>query len=36
MQARLLFVVHVQIEDATIRIVSARKATREERRDHDS
>jgi uncharacterized DUF497 family protein len=34
-QQRLLFVVHVQIEDAAIRIVSARKATAQERRDHE-
>jgi len=32
---RLLFVVHVQIEDAAIRIISARKATAQERRDYD-
>jgi uncharacterized DUF497 family protein len=32
---RLLFVVHVQIEDAMICIISARKATAQERRDHD-
>lgn len=32
---RLLFVVHVQIDDAAIRIISARKATAQERRDHD-
>lgn len=32
---RLLFVVHVQIEDAFIRIISARRATNEERRDHE-
>ncbi len=32
---RLLFVVHVQIEDAAIRIVSARKATSHERQEHE-
>lgn len=32
---RLLFVVHVQFEDAFIRIISARRATNEERRDHE-
>ena len=32
---RLLYVVHVQIEEAEIRIISARKATAQERRDHD-
>ena len=32
---RLLFVVHVQIEDEGIRIISARKATTEERRNHE-
>ncbi len=32
---RLLFVVHVVIEDEAIRIISARKATPEERRDHE-
>lgn len=33
---RLLFVVHVLIEDVCIRIISARKATRTEREFHDS
>lgn len=33
--SRLLFVVHVQIEDECIRIISARRATNEERRDHE-
>ena len=32
---RLLYVVHIQIEDSGIRIISARKATREERRRYD-
>ena len=27
----LLFVVHIEVEDNTIRIISARKATRQER-----
>ena len=35
-QGRLLFVVHVEIEDEYVRIISARKATREERKNHDS
>ena len=35
-QERLLFVVHLEICDEHIRIVSARKATRQERDDHDS
>ena len=35
-QGRLLFVVHVEVEDEYIRIISARKATREERKNHDS
>jgi uncharacterized DUF497 family protein len=34
-QSRLLFVVHVEIEDDAIRIISARKATNEERKHHD-
>jgi uncharacterized DUF497 family protein len=34
-EQRLLFVVHVQVADDCIRIISARKATKEERRDHD-
>jgi uncharacterized DUF497 family protein len=33
--SRLLFVVHVQIEDECIRIISARKATHEERQNHE-
>lgn len=32
---RLLFVVHIQFEDAFIRIISARKASNDERRDHE-
>lgn len=32
---RLLFVVHIQFEDASIRIISARKATSHERQDHE-
>ena len=32
---RLLFVVHIQFEDAFIRIISARKATNDERKDHE-
>lgn len=35
-QGRLLFVVHIEIEGEFIRIISARKATREERIRHDS
>ena len=35
-QGRLLFVVHLHICDERIRIISARKATRQERNDHDS
>ncbi|MEJ7137041.1 BrnT family toxin [Amphibiibacter pelophylacis] len=34
-QSRLLFVVHVQMDDAFIRIISARKATALERREHE-
>jgi hypothetical protein len=33
--SRLLFVVHVIVEDETIRIISARKATYEERNHYD-
>jgi uncharacterized DUF497 family protein len=33
--SRLLFVVHIQQEDAAIRIISARKATHSERYDHE-
>lgn len=32
---RLLFVVHIQQDDAGIRIISARKATHSERYDHE-
>ena len=32
---RLLFVVHIQFEDAFIRIISARKATKDERHDYE-
>jgi uncharacterized DUF497 family protein len=32
---RLLFVVHIQFDDAFIRIISARKDTNDERRDHE-
>jgi hypothetical protein len=32
---RLLFVVHVEIEDEAIRIISARRATTEERRNYE-
>jgi len=34
-QSRLLYVVHVEIEDDAIRIISARKATNEERKHDD-
>lgn len=33
---RLLYVVHIEFEGEYIRIISARKATREELRHHDS
>ena len=33
---RLLFVVHAEFEDEYIRRISARKATPQERKDHDS
>jgi uncharacterized protein len=33
---RLLFVVHIEFEGEHIRIISARKATPQEREDHDS
>ena len=33
---RLLFVVNVEIEDEAMRLISARKATSQEREDHDS
>lgn len=32
---RLLFVVHVEVEDIAIRIISARRATSHERQDHE-
>lgn len=32
---RLLFVVHIQIEQSAIRIISARRATSHERQDHE-
>jgi len=35
-KGRLLFVVHIEFETEFIRIISARKATPQERRDHDS
>ncbi len=35
-QGRLLYVVHVEVEGEFIRIISARKATREEREYYDS
>ena len=35
-QGRLLGVVHIEAEDEFIRIISARKATREEAKHHDS
>ena len=34
-QSRLLYVVHAEIEDDAIRIISARKATNEEHKNHD-
>ena len=33
---RLLFVVHIEVEGEYIRIISARKATPQERKDYDS
>jgi Uncharacterized protein conserved in bacteria len=33
--SRLLFVVHIQTSDDCIRIISARRATQEERRKHE-
>ena len=33
--SRLLFVVHIQIEDSFIRIISARKATAHERQEYE-
>ena len=35
-RGRLLYVVHIDFEGEAIRIISARKATREEIKDHDS
>lgn len=35
-KGRLLFVVHIEFESEFIRIISARKATPQERKDHDS
>jgi uncharacterized protein len=35
-KGRLLFVVHIEFESEFIRIISARKATAQERKDHDS
>lgn len=35
MRARVLVVVHVEIDDATIRIISARRATSHERRRYE-
>jgi len=34
--ARMLFVVHMEVDDGVIRIISARRATREEREHYDS
>jgi len=34
-QGRLLFVVHIEIEGETIRLISARKATQEDRQTYD-
>jgi uncharacterized DUF497 family protein len=34
--ARILFVVHMEVGDEAIRIISARRATREEREHYDS
>ena len=33
--SRLLFVVHIQQDDTAIRIISARKATKTERQEHE-
>jgi uncharacterized DUF497 family protein len=33
---RLLFVVHIEIEGEAIRLISARRATSQEREEHDS
>lgn len=35
-RSQLLFVVHVLFEDDSIRLISARRATKQERDDHDS
>lgn len=35
-KGRVLFVVHIVQEDETIRIISARRATARERKEHDS
>ena len=35
-QNQLLYVVHIVFEDAAIRLISARRATKQERDDHDS
>lgn len=35
-KSRLLYVVHIVFEDQFIRIISARKATPQERKNHDS
>jgi uncharacterized protein len=35
-QGQLLFVVHIEYQDEHIRIISARKATKMERKDYDS
>ena len=35
-KGRLLFVVHIEVENEFIRIISARKATSQERKSHDS
>ncbi len=32
---RLLFVVHIELDGSAVRIISARKATNEERRNHE-
>lgn len=32
---RLLFVVHIELDGSTMRIISARQATNEERREHE-
>lgn len=33
---RLLYVVHVEMDNDVIRVISARKTTKKERKDHDS